>query len=620
MNVYDWLAQGVGKVPGLSLLGFDPAGMAAQAQDPFPAFAAPIPIAPNTRVLRNGLYSRLDEAAQQMLPAQGVNAQSLLNLLKKAPGGVSETELAVRGVPEWVASQGTAKVTPQMLAAHLQAHPAPFPQVKTLGGSEAWSEGLERAWNNREFGALGSRPSTPEQWTEASGRLERVAQAWQRNGDPAKANRYFALAEEATARAEAADLGRGEYATTKFARYQTPGGEAYRETLQTLPVKMRTVERTQGWDNVRQDPQGQWFRTRGSWPEWDTQPFATAAEARAALPAPTLAQEPVPGANYYSAHYQDPNLVVHTRANDRTVPGRGRGRFLEEVQSDWNQAGKKVGYTGDKPPVTEADIDLRYRPNSPHSPGHWESYNRRDGSFIYGHGADLSEQAARQQAVQFSKGWSVKAGVPDNPFRETWPDLGLKQQLYETAQDPQANWLGFTSGDTQAARYDLSKQVKTIQYETLPDGRIGIRAYGHENDEALSRTVAPTELPSVVGKEAADKILTSGTPTGELTGVDLKVGGEGMRAFYDQLLPKRLQKVLQAFGGKVESVAMTPNRMTKSGTGPMVDESTPAWLATLTPEMKARILKEGFPLLSLAGLAAAGTLRPRPSHGDSPHP
>ena len=47
-----------------------------------------------------------------------------------------------------------------------------------------------------------------------------------------------------------------------------------------------------------------------------------------------------------------------------------------------------------------------------------------------------------------------------------------------------------------------------------------------------------------------------------MNGVDLQVGGEGMRHFYDQLLPKRLEKIVKPFGGKVE-------RTPVSGDAPM---------------------------------------------------
>ena len=58
---------------------------------------------------------------------------------------------------------------------------------------------------------------------------------------------------------------------------------------------------------------------------------------------------------------------------------------------------------------------------------------------------------------------AAQHGVPDAPFKETWPDLGLKQQMLGDRRRPAREWLGFTSGQTQAARYDLSKQISSCR-------------------------------------------------------------------------------------------------------------------------------------------------------------
>ena len=81
-----------------------------------------------------------------------------------------------------------------------------------------------------------------------------------------------------------------------------------------------------------------------------------------------------------------------------------------------------------------------------------------------------------------------------------------------------------------------------------------------------------------------------------------------MREFYDRLLPKRLEKIVKPLGGTMETTAITPNRMSKSGSGALVDEPNMAWLSRLTPEMKARILKEGLPLMGLSGLTLGNLL------------
>ena len=43
---------------------------------------------------------------------------------------------------------------------------------------------------------------------------------------------------------------------------------------------------------------------------------------------------------FKSGHYDEPNILAHVRFNERTVNGE-RVLFIEEIQSDWAQKGRK---------------------------------------------------------------------------------------------------------------------------------------------------------------------------------------------------------------------------------------------------------------------------------------
>lgn len=183
--------------------------------------------------------------------------------------------------------------------------------------------------------------------------------------------------------------------------------------------------------------------------------------------------------------------------------------------------------------------------------------------------------------------------VPDAPFKETWPDLGLKQQIIEAANDPQAEWIGFTGGKTQADRYDLSKQVDSIIATKRPDGQVRLIAKTESGDAVMDRVLPVDEVENHIGKDLAAKIASQSEETHRYRGVDLQVGGEGMKAFYDDKLPKRLEKIVKPFGGTVERVNVTP--------------TDASWIARLTPEMKEAI-KRGVPLMSVLGAAVSAGL------------
>jgi len=361
----------------------------------------------------------------------------------------------------------------------------------------------------------------------------------------------------------------------------------------------------------------------------------------------SMSQDP-PG-QFSSSHFDEPNILVHTRSNERTLPTGERGRFIEEVQSDWHQQGKREGYQA--PAAQQAEMRAKYNELARESNAAeltWERLQRdphakgRPGTperDAYLKAAGEVDRLRAEKAAILTK---FTGGVPDAPFKETWPDLGLKQELLETAADPHAQWIGHTSGQTQAARYDLSKQISRIEFDA---GDRQLRAFNLNGDEVIRQTTGPENLGDYIGKEAADKLLKSKpslhpddqTPLYSLSGLDLQVGGEGMKHFYDQLLPKRLEKILKPFGGTVEQVRLGArskaqidaemdalfamnlsdeqlrtelNRLQHERGSAVAD---PAWIARLTPEMKARILKEGLPLGVLLGLTPLSQLgRPSP--------
>jgi hypothetical protein len=121
--------------------------------------------------------------------------------------------------------------------------------------------------------------------------------------------------------------------------------------------------------------------------------------------------------------------------------------------------------------------------------------------------------------------------------------------------------LSWTPGEAQSARYDLSKQLKELQYLKNEDGTYSIAGVtkdggGFNHPEKVSAS----KLPDIVGKEMAEKIIKNegkrarGHPAngGYFEGVDLKVGGEGMKGFYDQMIPKALEKLGKEHGVKVK--------------------------------------------------------------------
>ena len=91
--------------------------------------------------------------------------------------------------------------------------------------------------------------------------------------------------------------------------------------------------------------------------------------------------------------------------------------------------------------------------------------------------------------------------------------------------------------------------------------------------------LAETDLEGFVGKDIAEKIVRGdGVDVGQrgfgsaawrrLSGLDLKVGGEGMKAFYDRIVPQVVSDQLKKVGGKMETVRITLNENLRSRVAP----------------------------------------------------
>lgn len=248
---------------------------------------------------------------------------------------------------------------------------------------------------------------------------------------------------------------------TKFEKYQLPGGENYKEKLFTLPV------------------------TR---PE-ETEIFS-------------------------GPHWNEPNVIAHSRYNERSDSDSNPGLFLEEIQSDWHQEGRKEGYQSELTPF---------------------------------------------EKFRVARGTLETGLVPNAPFKTTWHEMVFRRMLHEAATLGK-EWLGWTTGEQQAERYDLSKQVSEIGTVENADGTFGVNATTSQGVQTIGTAIPKEKLADYVGKDLADKIVNRqgvkevGEPGyfQRFTGPDLKVGGEGMKGFYDKILVDYANKFGKKWGARVE--------------------------------------------------------------------
>lgn len=484
--------------------------------------------ASGSKVLQNVRNERAEPFYSELsrqIEAANINAAPVIGWKAMLKGlmskGVKADEITWSGIEEWLDLQ-TGKVTKAQVLEYLNANGVQV-QETVLGESKSGAD----EWEVQRNG--------PEDYDVIDG-----------NGEVVEAGFL--------ARSTAQEFIDDEQKKggTKYSQYTLPGGENYREVLLTLPVKTRQMAADDALKEIE--------RRRMAGEISNEEADRLSKEAYRAKRTGAVSEVDV--GSYQSSHWQGtPNVLAHIRVNDRTDADGARVLFVEELQSDWQQSARKQGIQKKLEPVFSLD-DQRVR------------LVRRDEG-----GKQLTDVYLNDENVQTWKGSvpddyiisdlndviekRAKIGVPNAPFidkTDKWLTLALKR-IVKMAVDGGYDRVAFVNGEQSADRYDLSKQVKSIEYMRNPsDGTYKVMVLGLDGQGAIWSKARATlqELEDHVGKEIAQKMERyEGRDLGirevnyerSLSGDGLKVGGEGMKAFYDQIVPNTLKTVLKKVGG-----------------------------------------------------------------------
>ena len=173
-----------------------------------------------------------------------------------------------------------------------------------------------------------------------------------------------------------------------------------------------------------------------------------------------------------------------------------------------------------------------------------------------------------------------------------------------------------TTGKQQAERFDLSKQISKVMWDK-ETGRLTAYDKNVTGRRSDGRTVidesgvTEEKLSDYIGKEAAQKLIKE-TPDEEgtrfLSGLDLQVGGEGMKKYYDEIYPKFLDKYGKKYGASVgETQITTDYARDASGIPAQRPSKETIRYLDITPQMKEGTSK-GQPLFAATPLLPATSL------------
>jgi len=148
------------------------------------------------------------------------------------------------------------------------------------------------------------------------------------------------------------------------------------------------------------------------------------------------------------------------------------------------------------------------------------------------------------------------------PFEKNWHELMLWRALRMAAEEGKTRF-GWTTGEQQIERYNLGRHIDSLSVAQSPQGHFILDMRGGRLPGGYQvTTVSPEQLPDYVGTELAQKIKAEVEPGGKFkdySGLDLRVGGEGKRQLYDQMLTQAANRIGKRYGAKVEDVTMPTN-------------------------------------------------------------
>lgn len=504
-------------------------------------------------------YSKAARVAFDKLPSSG-SGQSILATLKNA--GVKEDEIKWIGLDDFL--KGRIKVSKADVLGYIMKNMVQVREVSHGGSGEPV---FRKGFPTRQ--ALFTEVMRDEMlWNEPMGAAGNTGAA----GQPLRLAGLKPGLEPKQESDGTWNLYDSKHSSAKYASYTLPGDKKnYTELLLTLPTRPRKVMDTiakemgfGGWTNQLTEEQKDKVIDA-----FDRQPSA---------------HEP-----FKTSHFEEPNILAHVRFDERTDADGKPILFVEEVQSDWHQQGKKHGYQNDViRTIQKSYTEFRNALREKYGVTFWDKLTEAERARYN----ELSTQATE----------GSPRAVPNAPFRSDWHELAMKTMLRKAAEGGYDK-IGWVTGDQTSDRYDLSKKVGRVEY--LPTQKY-LRVFDPDGHFILDKQVEPDQIADYIGKEPARKLLEvepretgAGHPSQSIDGEGLKLGGQWAKNLYDRAIPNFLSKYAKKWGAKVsdDTLALT-DRSDKAGrpyTPPQKVHSL-----TVTPEMRASVLSEGQPLFSAA--------------------
>jgi len=249
----------------------------------------------------------------------------------------------------------------------------------------------------------------------------------------------------------------------------------------------------------------------------------------------------VPSAHQTGIPLADKRLIVRIRVSDFVDADGNKTLLIQEMQNDRGQVGGEKGFVGE--PTFYRVKDVIGRNVGP-------KFATMDEAMAYLNG--------RSDGVSVA---TIIPSVPPMPFPipSEWVPLVLKRVLL-TATEEGYDSISWTPGEVQAERYDLSAVLESLEYSKEENGTYNLHGYQEGGGRKVidEMGIEEKDLANYVGKELADKMIAGkGEERGirkQFSGLDLKVGGEGLKRLYDKTVVNSANKLVDRILGKKSGV------------------------------------------------------------------
>ncbi len=258
----------------------------------------------------------------------------------------------------------------------------------------------------------------------------------------------------------------------------------------------------------------------------------------------------VPGIEPYqendAVHFGPENkgrAVMWVRFGETRDKDGKRVLVIDEVQSNRHQDAREKGYRKSIEDYKKSGYRV-------------ERNSSNNGNLIYDKDGNFIELVFDNESPQ---------GVPAAPFEKNWMEVAMKRMLRLAAEEG-FDKVAWTTGAQQAERYGIGGVVESIT-KGKTRGENTLVSVQYKNGKHDSWVVAPDgkvvdggittgeNLSDLIGKELSEKVMSL-AENGSISGDGLRIGGEGMKGFYDQIVPSFMRKYVKKWGSQVGEVEL----------------------------------------------------------------